>query len=296
MYSELSQRYKALYGENTVVLIEVGSFYELYNCDKNLGADVRRVCELLNVQATRKNKGVPDVSRSNPMLAGIPVASLPKYLPVLLEADMTVVLANQMPNTGPQGGQGVIERRVTRVISRTTHLPSGPNSSGRDENNLVAIFLGTLDSFGWAAVDLGTGRTSAGHAADAAELFHVLEVAAPAEVAIFGPLSAKVPDLGLPGAVVRDMRSPKSEMSVAYQDAVLRKVFTPEAMGFLTPAEFVDLERCPAGLAAFVAALQFAYDHDETVVGRLQRPAVPRAAGLRLGYNALRQVTPQSPP
>ena len=33
------REFKALYGEHTVVLYEVGSFFELYNCDENLGAD-----------------------------------------------------------------------------------------------------------------------------------------------------------------------------------------------------------------------------------------------------------------
>ena len=62
-YAGVTQEYKSKYGTDTVVLMEVGSFVEFYDCDRGLGADVPRICATLNVQATRKNKSIAAVSR-----------------------------------------------------------------------------------------------------------------------------------------------------------------------------------------------------------------------------------------
>ncbi len=51
-YAALTQHYKAAYGPDAVVLMEVGSFMEWYDCDRRLGADVPRLCALLNVQVS----------------------------------------------------------------------------------------------------------------------------------------------------------------------------------------------------------------------------------------------------
>jgi DNA mismatch repair protein MutS len=311
-YTELTRQHRALYGDSTVVLMEVGSFYELYNCDRNAGADVRRVCELLNVQLTRKNKAVQAVSRANPMLAGIPVHALPKYLPVLLENDFTVVIASQV--TPPPN----VERRVTEVISRTTHLGARSASAG-DENHLMCVHADAGTGAGWAVVDLVTGRTAAGEVLSGTtstvwdELHRQAVVWDPREVAVFGGagpggadgkgkgpggrekekggaegFAALIAHMGLSGRMVHDRGGCNLHARSAYQDAVLRKVFT--RIGFLSPAEHVDLERRPLALAAFVAALQFAYDHNETIVARVQRPDVADDGELVLDYNALRQL------
>ena len=58
-YAAISARSRARHGPRTVVLMEVGTFMEWYNAggDERC-ADVRVVCEILNVQVTRKNKSI----------------------------------------------------------------------------------------------------------------------------------------------------------------------------------------------------------------------------------------------
>ena len=84
-YVTYTQTYKEEYGEQTIVFIEVGSFWEMYNCDKNLGADIRRVADLLNIQVSKKNKSIPDVSAQNPLMAGFPSFVLSKFVPILID-------------------------------------------------------------------------------------------------------------------------------------------------------------------------------------------------------------------
>jgi DNA mismatch repair protein MutS len=117
-YAAIAQRYKAQYGPRVLVAYEVGKFYEWYNCDRDLGCDVRGVCDLLNVQCTRKSKAVPDISRTNPLLGGVPVCAFPKYVPLLLEDDYTIVLVKQ---TSPPPD---VRREVTEIMSRGTYVGS----------------------------------------------------------------------------------------------------------------------------------------------------------------------------
>ena len=60
-------------GVNFTVLMQVGSFYELYSIDNEIekvGADIYKIGELCNLQVSRKNKSIIENSRQNPLMAG----------------------------------------------------------------------------------------------------------------------------------------------------------------------------------------------------------------------------------
>ena len=82
-YLNYQNQYQEKYGKLTIVLYQNGSFYEIYNIDSN-DKTLQKICELLNIQFTRKNKSILEINRSNPSLAGFPLASLKKYLTILL--------------------------------------------------------------------------------------------------------------------------------------------------------------------------------------------------------------------
>ena len=162
-YAEFTRAHRATYGENSLVLIEVGSFMEFYDCGQGVGADVARVCSLLNIQATRKNKGNPEVSRANPALGGFPRVAINKFIPLLMDACITVAMVMQVtPPPSPQ-------RRVVEVLSPSTWASSSFLNSGFDSEKtteLVALVVeqqaNKFAAAGWAIVDVTTGRCSAG--------------------------------------------------------------------------------------------------------------------------------------
>ena len=81
-YISYHQQYTAIYGNKTIVLCQIGSFFEMESVDtENIreGPNLSEICSILNIQMTRKNKSIPECSRSNPYLAGIPCVSLKKY-------------------------------------------------------------------------------------------------------------------------------------------------------------------------------------------------------------------------
>jgi DNA mismatch repair protein MutS len=316
-YEAICDRYRAEYGsDGLVVLIEVGSFYEIYGCGPGRGCDVQRICGLLNIQPTRRNKNNAEVSPTNPELGGFPSVALPKYLPVLIDAGLTVVIADQDPlHEGKE-----VQRKVSRVVSRSTYsagLELSSDSSQCRRDGLAVIFLETspgsrvqLLGCGVACIDLCTGQSSCweewiaqGSSTTAATLSGsfpracaLLAATRVSEVVLAGgsrefSLTAEdilriVPSLEDARSVhdwrhsrdsSRDSSGDSSRRHYAvreYQDAVIRKVFASEDMGFLSPAEFLSLEKQTLALAAFVAMIDFVHRHDEVLAVNLPRPRV----------------------
>ena len=78
-YINYHNEYMKKYGKETVIFMQVGSFFELYGIyqdDKIIGCDVIKISEILNVQYTKKDKKNPDNILSNPVntesIAGCP--------------------------------------------------------------------------------------------------------------------------------------------------------------------------------------------------------------------------------
>ena len=86
-YVEYTNKYKSVYGEKTVVFIEIGSFFELYgvsNESESTGANMIEMGNLLNIQVSRKNKSILENSRDNPLMAGFPRYALKKFVDILI--------------------------------------------------------------------------------------------------------------------------------------------------------------------------------------------------------------------
>ena len=63
-YIEYQQKYEKIYGENTIVLYQNGSFFEIFgldNKDEKVGLP-KEVSETLNIILTRKNKEIKENS------------------------------------------------------------------------------------------------------------------------------------------------------------------------------------------------------------------------------------------
>lgn len=338
-YAAYAQRYKRDYGEaTTLVVYEVGNFLEWYNCDQNLGCDVNAVCDLLNVRSTRRSKTVERVSRTNPMLGGVPKHAFGKYLPILLENDYTVVVVSQLTSP-PQP----ITRGVTEIISRgmcvdedVAGRATGRLPPGRDNNFVMCVYVDDAPSrqgrnapdlahAGCALLDLLTGESLALEVCSRPddphfardEVRRLIREHAPLEIVLHGGsrawralLADGWKDDALLTSLAREMAvcprqlrsridSPPDERArfemIKFQEATLRKVFP--GTGLLSAAEALDLERHPLATSAFVALLQFAFEHNEAAVQNIRRPVVHAIDGdseakhaMELTYNAAEQL------
>jgi DNA mismatch repair protein MutS len=98
-YLEYTKIYKEKYGDKCIVLMQVGSFFEIYtiypNSDTSLNNDVYIIADLCGIKM-RKNKKYVEISITNPVMAGFPLASLPKFRDKILASNYTIVLVEQV--------------------------------------------------------------------------------------------------------------------------------------------------------------------------------------------------------
>jgi DNA mismatch repair protein MutS len=313
-YAGYTAEYKAEYGELTLVLIEVGSFWEIYDCDKRTGADTKSISDILNIQVSKKNKSIKEVSRTNPLMAGFPSHALDRFLPMLLENNYTVVLVSQTtPPPNPK-------REVTHILSKGTVVGEGyayaPNH-GHSTNNLATIYAEqhtstitrkTVYNVGASIVDLSTGKTWVFESASASasvdpmypfdELYKIMSFYRPCEVVLFGDaididVLQYVQPFGTGTGAVKiiDMRGTydKQVHKLAFQDHILNKVYENDSM--LSIIETLDLERYTLASLAHVQLLSYCLKHNERVTLRISRPElIERNKHLDLSFNAAEQL------
>ena len=305
-YLEYTKKYQSQYGTKTVVLMEVGSFYELYAVENDQikeGAPMSEVCALLNIQSTRKNKSILQCSRTNPMMAGFPSSTLKKFTDLLIQDQYTVVLVEQTtPPPNPK-------REVTQVISPSTYMEDTTSfdpkylmvwlvSSGNDRYKKQCLVLTVV------LTDLSTAETFVMDSMYGEEMTllqegtRVLTAMPPKEIVILAEMEV-ADDVSQSFVTLvrrypccvhdRTKESLVAYQRIAYQTSVLKKVF-PDT-GMMSPIEYLDMERHPLMSTTFVYLLQFVYEHNDTMINHLRKPTWVRTnQSLRITHNALEQL------
>jgi len=162
-YFELTKKYQEEYGENTLLLMQVGSFFEVYAIrDKKTNIitgskinDFSLTCELNMV-----DKNVC-VGKDNVLMAGFKDIMIEKYLRKMQDAGFTVVVYTQ-----DQAAKNT-SRSCAGIFSPGTYFSSEPT---RLTNNLTCIWVDLIENkvlfkgkyvfVGIANIDIYTGKTS----------------------------------------------------------------------------------------------------------------------------------------
>lgn len=290
-YIVYSSQFREKYGEKTVVLIQVGDFFELYgiqNDTETCGADMFAIGDICNLTVTRKNKSILENNRQNPLMAGFPLHALSKHAQVLLDNDYTVVVIRQV--TPPPN----VRREVTEILSPSTNItPNNP-----DANWLLAMFWekypnGTI-CVGIAGADVSTGHTFICEATDTVvsydEAYRIAQSYQPREIVMLGSKDEVATSLLSNFGTIhtRWCGVPK----LAYQNEVIRKAYSEQMTGtILSPIEAVGLDAIEGGRFAFVHLIAFIYEHNELIIKRLQLPAIVKnERHLILEYNSAVQL------
>lgn len=153
-YIECRNEHIEKYGKQTTVLMQVGSFFEIY-AEEVDDEQIHEITSCLNIILSRKNKKVGKVDRTNPLMAGFPMSMLDKYVEMLIEEGWTVVLIEQV-SAAPNP-----KREITKIWSPATF--SGMKSKSEKQNILCFCYVSkgskNIDQyvFGIALLDCGTG-------------------------------------------------------------------------------------------------------------------------------------------
>jgi len=294
-YLNYEIEYRRKYGEKTIILIQVGSFFELYSINENCSF-MNRIGDICNIQISRKNKTIKEVGKNNPLMAGFPLYVLQKFIQILLNHQYTIVLIEQTtPPPNPQ-------RKITEIISPSMNINGNGNMNGNGNYILVYYFeemKGYLN-VGISGVDLTTGKSfvyenGSNDKNNLDECYRILSVYNPTEILISGDgigedNKKRINEMININSLIHRKFDDYSLLSymkkLEYQRKILEKSFKNSSM--LSIIEYLNLEKMTIGIISFCCLLQFAYEHNADIIKELNNPEILGKSILE--YNSALQL------
>lgn len=291
-YLEEQDKYTRQFGDNTILLMEVGSFFEIYGIDGRNDSSMHKIAQLLNLHISRKNgKGI-DISVKNPLMAGFPNYTVEKYIRILLKHDYTIVLMEQESH-----GSKNPTRSISRIYSPGTDVEYDDTLS----NSLVSFHIETFPSLhsnernflcGVSVFDVTTGKSSVIEfsvsykkniefaVSHLEERLHALR---PNE--IIWTTHALSSD-GVDVQKIKKMLEKFfcSNHCVPYEaiqrkrEHILSKVFDNNSSHSIL--HFLGLSRSTCGCSSFVHLLTFVETHNANALVKMKRPIVEMFEGM----------------
>ena len=275
-YKTYQQNLESKYGHNSVVLLMVGSFYEMYAVSNQFGK-VEEVSKILNILQTRKDKSQPH-SSYNPYLCGFPVHSLGKHLLKLLQSRFTVAIYNQFDIENSKKKC----RKLVNIYSPSTYI----DEEIVENNELMAVHINTyrcpiqkrkIRSCSITCIDLSTGKNRIYSCTDSCdepdkvsnEVTRILYMIHPCEILTNLKDTNEIFQL-LKDSLIHRRPIDKKFFDLTYQNTFLKKIFGSNP--HLSPIEAIQLEKYPDIIACYIYLLQFAYEHDPRIIKRIQKP------------------------
>lgn len=296
-YFDLQRYFEDKYGTNTVVFMEIGTFFEVYevNNDETQVGKAKEMAELLNIQLTKKNKNIIENSDKNPLLAGVPAVSFERYLSRLISEQKYTIIVVKQKGTPPK-----ISRYISQIVSPGTNFD---HIIDNDDNYIVSLLIDKhkeIYTVGYSAIDVTTGKTwlyeTHGTSEDPSyaldEVFNLLNVYRTSEVVI----------TFLDG--IEDQRHVMQYLELSehyhysvnndrpkvdFQNELFKEVYQIQSL--LSPIEHLDLERSPMITEALAILIHFVIEHDYHIVQKLSQPKlIDNRRFMYLGNNALEQM------
>ena len=296
-YFDLQRHFEDKYGKDTVVFMEIGTFYEVYevnNDDEQIGK-AKEIAELLNIQLTKKNKNIVENSDKNPLLAGVPAVSFERYLSRLIsEQKYTVVVVKQ------KGNPPKISRYISQIVSPGTNFE---HIIDNDDNFIVSLLIDKyrdIYSVGYSAIDVTTGKTylyethstseDPSYALD--EVFNLLNVYRTSEIVV-----TFLDGIDNQRHIMQYLEIPEhyhysvnnTRPKIEFQNQLFKEVYQIQSL--LSPIEHLDLERSPMITESLAILIHFVIDHDYHIVQKMSLPSIiDNRRFMYLGNNALEQM------
>ena len=295
-YINYHNKYSKKYGSKTVVLMQVGSFFECYAIEnedpleKFNSENLYNICDICNIQSSRKNKNIIQSSRSNPIMAGFPTLAIDKFIQILLNNMFTIILIEQV--TEPPEP----ERKVTNIYSPGTNIQY---INSDDTPNLISIYIENIKDIknykdiiavGLSVIDLTTGKSilyetfsdKEDNYKAYDEIYRFIQTHNPKEI-ILNVKSSNLSKEELVTYLEINSRNyhyfsnehiDKNITKISYQRTFLEKVFKNMNKSFLTIHEFLDIENNIYGTVSYISLLQFAYEHNENIIQKIEKPKI----------------------
>ena len=302
-YIELHNKYNKLYGDKSIVLMQVGGFFEIYckHTEKeNLGPKSEILIGILNIIFSKKNKDTPNYY----YMAGWPTHSNDKYVDILLNNNYTVVIVEQFDNE--MGGNAKKDRKVTDILSPTTTIT---NVADYKSKFLMSIYFYKFKNrktkkhqlnFSLSVIDLSIGKSFLYEDVNKDEkllfdnIYRIILKFNPEEIIIFGDdidFNLIKNNINFNDKLLHNKINDYNQdiLNINYQTELLKRVY--KNIGMLTPIEYIGLERNPDLLISFINLIEFAYSHNERIIENLYKPEIiENNSQLVLGFNLVKKL------
>ncbi|NIG16396.1 DNA mismatch repair protein MutS [Pantoea sp. Cy-640] len=169
-HTPMMQQYLRLKADHPDILLfyRMGDFYELFY------DDARRASQLLEISLTKRG-----ASAGEPIpMAGVPYHAVEGYLAKLVQLGESVAICEQIGD--PALSKGPVERKVVRIVTPGT-ISDEALLQERQDNLLAAIFQ-SQRGFGYATLDISSGRFRLSEPGDVETMAAELQRTNPAEL------------------------------------------------------------------------------------------------------------------
>ena len=287
-YLDHHDTYSKKYGaDRTLVLMQVGSFYEAYATNTR-GPKLSEIANTINIVCTRRDKSIAEISEKNPYMMGFNLISAQKFINLLITNGYTLVMIDQVtPPPNP-------ERKVTNIYSPSTYIE---NISTQDTNYSACIYFeeevqkssNSLLCVGLSAIDLSTGKCyiHEAHSLQSDQKFALDETVRfinslnPSEIIIYYQENNKKKgdtqtdklisylELNSKNYILQKTID-KKYFKPAYQNEFLQQRY--KNTGLLNAIEYLDLDRLDYARLSFILLLEFAHEHNENITKNISKP------------------------
>src|SRR5205823_2410212 len=144
-HTPMMQQYLALKAEYPDMLLfyRMGDFYEMFH------ADAERAAKLLDITLTTRGQSAGHPVR----MAGVPFHSVEQYLAKLVKLGESVAICEQVGD--PAASKGLVERKVTRIVTPGTITDSALLAASRDSLLAAAHVAGPTAGLAWISLASG---------------------------------------------------------------------------------------------------------------------------------------------
>ncbi|HGF7193653.1 DNA mismatch repair protein MutS [Vibrio cholerae] len=247
-HTPMIQQYLRLKAENPDILLfyRMGDFYELFY------DDAKRASELLDISLTKRG-----ASAGEPIpMAGVPFHAVEGYLAKLVQMGESVAICEQIGD--PATSKGPVERKVVRIVTPGTVTDEALLSERVD--NLIAAIYHHNGRFGYATMDITSGRFQLSEPQTEEEMAAELQRTSPRELLFpedFSPVHLMASRQG-------NRRRPIWEFELDTAKQQLNQQFgTRDLVGF-------GVEQAKLGLCAAGCLIQYVKDTQRTALPHIR--------------------------
>lgn len=289
--------------ERTLVLMQVGSFYEAYSAN-NRGPDLNMLEELTDACIAHKGMDKSKFDYNNPLMWGFPIVATTKFMNILIENGYRLIIIDQVtpkPN---------ITREVVAIHSPATYLESTTYKSASNFITIISIEEinqrnGTvLACIGMSAIDVSTGEVFVHEAhsnindekLSLDEATRFIKSLIPKEIIIFKENLQKITDefiidyLELTGKFYQIRDTSKDNAKISYQKRILEKVY-PERENMTSIIDTLGLSSYIYVRKALIHMLVYVSDHYQDLIKGICEPEFYlNDTNMVLGNDAINQL------